>query len=520
MAYEVTASKFRPQSFDELAGQEFVSSTLRNSIQNKKIANAYLLSGPRGVGKTSTARIIAKALNCEKGPTPTPCNVCSQCVTITAGNNSDVIEIDGASNTSINDIRVIQEEILYPPISGKYKVYIIDEVHMLSKQAFNALLKTIEEPPPNVVFVFATTEINKVPSTIRSRCQQFNLRLIPVEIIYSSLKKVLDKYNVKYEDKAVKWIAREGKGSMRDAYTLLDQVIAFCDNDITMEKIQEKLGLVGDEKITEIVSFIVKNNSYSLLGLYNNIIENGVFPEQVIIELIKFFRLLLLKKLNISNSNLFYEETDIYNSFVEYFSVEDIENILEVLFSSYEKSRYSVDIRLEIELTLLKLLKFREFIRPSQIFREINNLKNTLFEKKKLNDKAPIFQVDEKKEDKISNKQSESIIIPVEKSDIIKELKNRISPANVDLLASLNNIDLIKEVESNKMNLFFSKEIYYDVFVKNREFLENECKKILGGKKYTLEAFYKPELKKERSPTIKEINISRIKEIFNGKEFM
>ncbi len=382
MSYEVTASKFRPQSFDELVGQEFVSSTLKNSIQNKKIANAYLLSGPRGVGKTSTARIIAKALNCENGPTANPCNVCSQCVTITNGNNSDVIEIDGASNTSINDIRVIQEEILYPPINAKYKVYIIDEVHMLSKQAFNALLKTIEEPPPNVVFIFATTEINKVPSTIKSRCQQFNLRLLPVGIIFSSLKKVLDKYNVKYEDKAVLWIAKEGKGSMRDAYTLLDQVISFCDNDITLEKIQEKLGLVGEEKIAEIVSYIIKSDSYSILALYNKIIESGVSPEQLIIELIKFFRILLLKKMNIDSQNIFYEDTKKYDPFIQYFSAEDIENILEVLFLTYEKSRYSVDIKIEIELTLLKILKFRDFIRPSLIFEQINNFKNIILEKK------------------------------------------------------------------------------------------------------------------------------------------
>lgn len=382
MSHEVTASKFRPQSFDEIAGQDFVSSTLKKSIENKKIANAYLLSGPRGVGKTSTARIIGKALNCINGPTANPCNVCSQCITITNGNNTDVIEIDGASNTSINDIRIIQEEILYPPISARYKVYIIDEVHMLSKQAFNALLKTIEEPPPNVVFIFATTEINKVPSTIKSRCQQFNLKLIPVDVIFNCLKKVLDKYNVTYEVKALLWIAREGKGSMRDAYTLLDQIISFCDNDITMEKIREKLGLVGDDKIEEMVLFIIKNDSYSTLSLYNKIIENGVSPDQLVIELIKFFRILLLKKLKIDSHTIFYEDPKRYDFFIQYFSVEDIENILEVLFITYEKSKYFVDIRLEIELALLKILRFRDFIRPSLILKQIENFKSLLLEKK------------------------------------------------------------------------------------------------------------------------------------------
>src|SRR4030042_5150078 len=217
MSHDVTASKYRPQTFDELIGQEFVASSLKNSINNNKIANAYLLSGPRGVGKTSAARIIAKALNCKEGPTGSPCNKCDSCTTITQGYNTDVIEIDGASNTSINDIRVIQEEILYPPVNSKYKVYIIDEVHMLSKSAFNALLKTIEEPPEYVVFIFATTEVNKVLPTIRSRCQQFNFRLIPSELIYKLLKNVLSKYKIKYDEQAIIWIAKEGQGSMRDS---------------------------------------------------------------------------------------------------------------------------------------------------------------------------------------------------------------------------------------------------------------------------------------------------------------
>ena len=187
MAYEVTATRRRPQNFESLVGQEFVAETLKNSIQSGKIAHAYLFSGPRGCGKTSTARILARALNCEKGPTVSPCGQCPACREIAAGSSLDVIEIDGASNTSVNDIRQIKDEVLFPPNSCRYKIYIIDEVHMLSTSAFNALLKTIEEPPPYVIFIFATTELQKVPATIKSRCQQFNFRLVPVEKVKEQL---------------------------------------------------------------------------------------------------------------------------------------------------------------------------------------------------------------------------------------------------------------------------------------------------------------------------------------------
>ena len=183
MSYEVTATRKRPQSFDQLAGQEFVSATLESSIASGRIAHAYLFSGPRGCGKTSTARILAKALNCEKGPSAHPCGTCDSCRSITAGSSLDVIEIDGASNTSVDNVRQIKDEVLFPPNGGRYKIYIIDEVHMLSTSAFNALLKTIEEPPPYIVFMFATTELYKVPATIKSRCQQFAFRLVPVETI-------------------------------------------------------------------------------------------------------------------------------------------------------------------------------------------------------------------------------------------------------------------------------------------------------------------------------------------------
>ena len=312
MAHTATATEYRPQNFSSLVGQDFVSTAIKNSLNSHKIANAFLLSGPRGVGKTTTARLIAKGLNCIHGPTGEPCNECPQCISIKEGTNSDVIEIDGASNTSINNIKTIQEEIQYLPAAAKYKIYIIDEVHMLSKSAFNALLKTIEEPPEHVVFIFATTELNEVPATIKSRCQQFNLRLIPTSIIENNIKRILTDKNIAFDDDGVKWIAKEGKGSLRDAYTLLDQIISFCGNEITLEKIQSKLGLAGKEQISQLVSSILNEQIMDIHIKLETLISSGCRIEQILADIISFFRDLLLLKSQISSG-------DIKNAFLKGF---------------------------------------------------------------------------------------------------------------------------------------------------------------------------------------------------------
>ena len=224
-AYEVTATRKRPQDFERLVGQDFVVSTLENAIKAGRIAHAYLFSGPRGVGKTSSARLLAKALNCEKGPTPHPCCECSSCVSIAQGKAVDVIEIDGASNTSVNDIRAIKEEVMYPPQSSRYKIYIIDEVHMLSTSAFNALLKTIEEPPEYIIFIFATTELQKVPATIRSRCQQFRFHLISQELIMKCLRSAADDLGIEADEDRIHRLdegclhaLRSGRSFLRKPY--------------------------------------------------------------------------------------------------------------------------------------------------------------------------------------------------------------------------------------------------------------------------------------------------------------
>ena len=299
MTYEVTATRKRPQVFDELIGQEFIITTLKNSIEQKRIAHAYLFSGPRGVGKTSAARILAKSLNCEKGPTSNPCGRCTSCREIAAGNSLDVIEIDGASNTGVNDIREIKDEVLFAPNSSRYKIYIIDEVHMLSNSAFNALLKTIEEPPPYIVFIFATTEIHKVPATIKSRCQQYRFRLLSIDNIIKKLKEVAEESNIKINHEALLWIAKEATGSLRDAYTIFDQVVSFSEGSVTMQNIKEKLGTVGITEMNKLTELIGKEDTRGILEYSDKIVTTGISVDQFVIDLTEYFRALLFLKLGI-----------------------------------------------------------------------------------------------------------------------------------------------------------------------------------------------------------------------------
>jgi len=367
-AYEVTATKRRPKTFDELAGQEFVVSTLKNSLQSGSIAHAYLFSGPRGCGKTSAARILARSLNCEKGPVEGPCGVCDNCKSISAGASLDVIEIDGASNTSVNDVRQIKDEVLFPPQSGRYKIYIIDEVHMLSNSAFNALLKTIEEPPPYIIFIFATTELHKVPATIKSRCQQFSFRLIPIETIQEILKKICGETGIEAEDSALFWIARESTGSLRDAFTLFDQVASFSGGHIREALIREKLGLAGLEKINALAEACAINNTPEAFSLTDTILASGVAIEQLIIDLAGYYRSLLLLKNGVNRESLLGYSPDQFSAKVlEAFDSPRLEQALEILLACYRDIRYSVSPRFELEAAVSKLSWLSQWVSPPEL---------------------------------------------------------------------------------------------------------------------------------------------------------
>ena len=401
MAYEVTATRKRPQDFEKLVGQEFVVSTLENAIQEGRIAHAYLFSGPRGVGKTSSARLLAKALNCERGMSAHPCGECSSCREITSGTSVDVIEIDGASNTSVNDIRAIKEEVLFPPQSSRYKIYIIDEVHMLSTSAFNALLKTIEEPPEYIIFIFATTELQKVPATIRSRCQQFRFQLIPQELIQSCLKSAAEDLSIEADEDALFWIAKEATGSMRDAYTLFDQVAAFSGKHITLQKIRERLNLAGFSKISEIVSLSVFSSPDKAIEVLSSLFEAGVSPEQIVKDSADFFRTILLYKTGIRRPSLLgVAEEDIPKELVDALSKEQIEAALKAEMDIYRDMRYSISPRFEIELMVSRLSSLPSLVSGESLMEEIKKMREGIAEGK---------VVDKKKLDKVVYREESSI---------------------------------------------------------------------------------------------------------------
>lgn len=382
MNFEVTATRKRPQTFADLVGQEFIVSTLSNSLINKRIANAYLFAGPRGVGKTSAARILAKALNCSQGPTPQPCGTCNSCREISQGNSLDVIEIDGASHTSVNDVRIIRDEVLFSPTSQRYKIYIIDEVHMLSNSAFNALLKTIEEPPPYIVFIFATTEIHKVPATIRSRCQQYNFRLLSIEDIISCLEKVVAEMQIRADRESLLWIAREATGSLRDAYTLFDQIVSFSEGEIKIEKIQEKLGLVGVAEISNLVNALAQGEVQRALELLNSILLKGVAEEQVLISLLEYFRNILLIKNGITKEAILgFAKESFTEEILTAFTIPQTEKALEIILEALRSFRFSLNQRFELELLIHRLCKIHTLITQQEILNQLQAIKDELLQK-------------------------------------------------------------------------------------------------------------------------------------------
>ncbi|MDQ6861608.1 MAG: DNA polymerase III subunit gamma/tau, partial [Verrucomicrobiota bacterium] len=296
MSYQVFARKYRPQTFDDLVGQAHVTRTLKNAVEQNRLAHAYLFVGPRGIGKTSTARILAKALNCIHGPTVSPCGVCDSCKEITQGNSLDVLEIDGASNNGVEQVRELRDNVRYAPSKGHFKIYIIDEVHMLTSAAFNALLKTLEEPPPHVKFIFATTEPQKVLPTILSRCQRFDLHRIPANLIADHLQYIAKNEKVTLEPAAAHAIAKGADGGLRDAESMLDQLVAFCGENIAEADVLSVFGFTSEQTVAGFTDSILRGATAEALELLHSEAANGKDMMKLMSDVIAYLRDLLVFK--------------------------------------------------------------------------------------------------------------------------------------------------------------------------------------------------------------------------------
>jgi DNA polymerase III subunit gamma/tau len=359
VSYQVFARKYRPQTFDDLVGQTHVSQTLKNAVAQNRLAHAYLFVGPRGVGKTSTARILAKSLNCTKGPTITPCGECDNCREIAGGNSLDVIEIDGASNNSVEDVRQLRENVRYAPAKGRYKIYLIDEVHMLSAAAFNALLKTLEEPPEHVKFIFATTEPQKVLPTILSRCQRFDLHRIPANLIAEHLQVIAKKEKITVESSAAHSIARGAEGGLRDAESMLDQLVAFCGDKIAENDVLNVFGFTSDQTVRELTGRILRGETPQAIDQLHEQCEAGKDMMRLMSDLIAYMRDLLVFKAkpDALNQDL---DPEIQKSLAGHAELISIDRLLEMIdqFAAAEgRMKWAPNKKLHFEVAIIRAIQ-------------------------------------------------------------------------------------------------------------------------------------------------------------------
>jgi DNA polymerase-3 subunit gamma/tau len=499
--FVVTARKWRPQRFEDVVGQEHITSTLRNAIKEKRIAHAYLFTGPRGVGKTTTARILAKTLNCENQKNSEPCNECEMCKSIQSSQLIDIIEIDGASNRGIDEIRSLRDSVKYAPTRGKYKVYIIDEVHMLTKESFNAFLKTLEEPPEHIIFIFATTDVHKVPLTIISRCQRYDFRRIQLDKIKETLKMIADEEKIAIDDKTLTIIAKKADGALRDAESYFDQVVAFSKGKINAELVTQMLNLIDEEIFFKISDAVIEKDFKVVFQTSEKIYENGWDFGDFVDGLIEHFRNIL--SVTVTDSTNSIETADIYKTrYLEYkgnFSESDILRLLNFLNKSQQELRFSQNQKLKIEIILSHLIALESSKSISDLISEVNSdnsdsnkitepasgfYKPTEPVKKKVDSpNTPI-----KKTEPQEVKSSSSIISPSLQpnfsfDDVVKKWEYFIESINTEkgltLGPALKNFNLNSLKENN---LYFSTENDEDLntFRLNEKYLSKKSEEYFG----------------------------------------
>jgi len=376
MSYQVLARKYRPQRFSEVIGQDHVTRTLKNAIEQQRIAHGYIFSGHRGIGKTTIARILAMALNCRSTdrPTPEPCGVCDSCVEIRAGSAVDVIEIDAATNRGIDEIRELREAARYRPARDRYKIYILDEAHQITDAAFNALLKTLEEPPPHIVFMMATTQPEDIPQTIRSRCQHFSFHAVKFDEIVGQLSSIASKEGIETDEEALAVLAEAGDGSMRDALSIMDQAIACCGTKLSGAQVRGLAGTVGSEIFEDLLGTIERNSSEDALRLIDRLMTEGQNPAHFARQLLRFLRNTVVAKVAGSDSALLQISSDErarVGRVAEKFSEEDLARFLQIMLRTFDELGYRQEQRYHLELGVLKLVHAQRMLPLEQVLSQV-----------------------------------------------------------------------------------------------------------------------------------------------------
>lgn len=509
MAFKALYRRFRPKIFDDVVGQEHITRVLKNQILNDNIAHAYLFSGTRGTGKTSTAKIFARAVNCIDNNTGNPCNACEVCRSILDDNIMDVVEMDAASNNSVDDIRDLKEKVKYPPSKGRYKVYIIDEVHMLSKGAFNALLKTLEEPPSHLIFILATTEPQKLPATILSRCQRYDFKRITVKEIVTTMKNICDELNIEVEERGLQLIARNSDGAMRDALSILDQCISFADEKVSYEYILELLGTVNSDIIFDMADSIIEKDLEKSLKTVDELIIIGKDIHQFIKDMINHFRNLMVSKASDKLNDIIdgTEET------IERFKIQSqnielsrIIAIIKLLSGAEVNSKWSSEPRIILETTIMKMLSPELDTSVDSLLARISNLESTVKRgkivveeksedtntkrniaktvSKQVTKKEAIKKEEDKKEEIIINKEiNENIDI----NDVMKiwpDMMKKIKTEKISIQALLSE-GIPHDIEGNTLYVLFKDGFGFhkDAVNKddNKKYIENTLNNILSS---------------------------------------
>ena len=492
MSYQVLARKWRPQRFEEVIGQKHVVKTLQNAIVNNRIAHSFLFAGQRGVGKTSIARILAKALNCQEGPTAHPCGNCNSCKEIVRGNSIDVLEIDGASNTGVDDVRELRESVKYVPSKSRYKIYIIDEVHMLSNSAFNALLKTLEEPPAHVIFMFATTEPHKIPATVLSRCQRFDLRRISLEAIVKQLSEITSGERIAISEQGLRWIAREAEGSMRDAQSILDRVISYAGEKISDEDIAEVLGIVDKDLLMRTSKAILDKDAKGCLDIVNDLFRFGYDTRQFYQAFLEHLRNLIIVKISKNPAQLVeltQNECDVLKEQIKDSKVETLQRLFDVWLKAEDEINRSSLPQAVLEVALLKMVYIKRLLPLDDALAKLDDLGKRILDGKTKRVKEVEYKETQDGGDEPSQTREDAAPIP--ECDFTGDQKQvwneflAFARQEKPMLAAVLEHGCLLHLDEGKIELGFASNSVFLESVKdndNKKQLKIICEKFFGRK--------------------------------------